>query len=309
MPSPITPLVDMPSTADPSNFDARADNLLNTQFPRMIAEINAVALALSFATTNASSVSTLTIMLGEAELDVDEGKAYLPGMTLKAVARENAQAWMLGEVESYNPATGELVLEVRSKRGVGTYSDWVIFMAAAEQLDGSYVYQQTVKNTASLNDYLLIADMAAEGGNKRLLLSELLRRAGDVGDIKITGRATASTDWLLVPTAPTNLSRTAYPELWAAYQTIWGDGDGATTFGLPWLAPGHTVLQSSGNVGARTPGAVIAHTHAYTQPAGSPAAYASMASNSGPSVGTTGSTGGSANLAAGAYFNLLIKYR
>jgi len=55
----------------------------------------------------------------------------------------------------------------------------------------------------------------------------------DAGDIKFSGRATAPNGWLLA--SGQTVSRTIYPDLFAAIGTAFGAGDGSTTFGLPDL--------------------------------------------------------------------------
>ena len=40
--------------------------------------------------------------------------------------------------------------------------------------------------------------------------------------------------YLACPKIQTDISRTTYPELFAAIGTLWGAGDGSTTFGMPY---------------------------------------------------------------------------
>ncbi|SHL10025.1 Phage Tail Collar Domain [Nitrosospira sp. Nsp11] len=122
--------------------------------------------------------------------------------------------------------------------------------------------------------------------------------------------STAPTNYLTVPTTPTNLNRTTYSALFAAIGTTWGAGDGTTTFGMPWLAADYAMVQASSNVGSTTTGEVKSHSH-NTQ-----ADSAGTGGNSptGP-VGSTNmtkpttSTGGAANLAAGTRVLLCVKYQ
>lgn len=53
----------------------------------------------------------------------------------------------------------------------------------------------------------------------------------DTGDIKMTGRSTAQAGWLMCDGRA--VSRTTYPDLFAAIGTAYGAGDGSTTFNLP----------------------------------------------------------------------------
>ncbi|MFL8905370.1 tail fiber protein [Xanthomonas vasicola pv. vasculorum] len=61
----------------------------------------------------------------------------------------------------------------------------------------------------------------------------------------------------------TAVSRTKYSALFAAIGTVYGAGDGSTTFNLPLMREGTTVTHtnSSQNVGIHSNGQVISHTH------------------------------------------------
>lgn len=124
------------------------------------------------------------------------------------------------------------------------------------------------------------------------------------------GGSTPPAGYLACPTAQTNISRTTYAALFAAIGTTWGAGDGSTTFGMPWFAADYAAVQSNSNVGTTTVGAVIAHTHPTpsTFGGGVGATYAGSTANFNPSVTPTQSTGGPANLAAGARVLKCIKY-
>lgn len=92
----------------------------------------------------------------------------------------------------------------------------------------------------------------------------------------------------------------------------WGIGDGSTTFGMPWYPADYASVQENANVGTNSVGQVIAHTHNYTNPAiGSTPVGAGGGSNQAYSTGnggTTTSTGGAANLAAGVRVKKCVKY-
>lgn len=117
-------------------------------------------------------------------------------------------------------------------------------------------------------------------------------------------------DYLVVPTAPTTLSRAAYPELFAVWNTMHGAGDGSTTFGMYYIPANYALVQASdGNI-TLTVGEVIAHTHAGVPNNGSRTTGAGGSSEyyiSGSK--DTASTGGPANLAAGSRVIFLVKYR
>jgi microcystin-dependent protein len=115
--------------------------------------------------------------------------------------------------------------------------------------------------------------------------------------------------YLVVPIAPTNISRTTYSDLFAVIGTTWGVGDGSTTYGMPWVPADYAVVQANGNVGTLTTGDVKSHTHGV--------GYASALDTSGgiyavPGSGTaatSAATGGAANMAAGVRMVKCIRYR
>jgi hypothetical protein len=119
---------------------------------------------------------------------------------------------------------------------------------------------------------------------------------------------TAPSGYLACPLSATNISRTTYAALFAAIGTTWGVGDGATTFGMPWYPADYAAVQASANVGTSSVGQNLAHTHSnganYGQNAqgGATGYYSSAAGVS------TGSSGGSANLAAGVRVLKCVKY-
>ena len=158
---------------------------------------------------------------------------------------------------------------------------------------------------------------------------QVRQRAKPAGEIFIHSGSTAPAGSLIVPQTATNVSRTAYAALFAAIGTTWGVGDGSTTFGLPWVPAGYTLLQANSNVGSSTVGANIAHTHTasdsghthpYIQSSGNAQNYIAGAGGSpvsntfGATTGTgqanitVNSSGGAANNAAGTYMLLCVAY-
>lgn len=114
--------------------------------------------------------------------------------------------------------------------------------------------------------------------------------------------------FLACPAVETNVSRTTYANLFAAIGTLWGAGDGSTTFGLPYFAQGEVGLAGAGTAtpGTATVGQNLAHTHSYVQVGvGSGPGWTANGLNQ---TSQTGSSGGSKNLAAGRYIAKIIKY-
>lgn len=112
---------------------------------------------------------------------------------------------------------------------------------------------------------------------------------------------------LLCPTAATTVSRATYAALFAAIGTIWGVGDGATTFGIPWFPADYTPVQANANVGTGTVGSNLSHSH--TANASSAAAGGGFATSAGGgSAIFTEASGGAANLAAGHRVLICVQF-
>jgi hypothetical protein len=132
-----------------------------------------------------------------------------------------------------------------------------------------------------------------------------------VGEIFMHLGNAAPAGALIVPVAATSLSRAAYPALHTFCANLgypWGAGDGATTFGMPYVAADEALVQANGNVRTTTVGQVIAHTHTgavFITGSGTNSGSAS------PYINTqaTGSTGGTKNLAAGTRVLLCVQYQ
>ncbi|PPT45015.1 hypothetical protein XarbCFBP8132_03360 [Xanthomonas arboricola] len=70
----------------------------------------------------------------------------------------------------------------------------------------------------------------------------------------------------LLPCDGTAVSRTKYSALFAAIGTVYGAGDGSTTFNLPLMREGTTVTHTNSSqfVGVHSSGQMISHTHSAT---------------------------------------------
>lgn len=121
---------------------------------------------------------------------------------------------------------------------------------------------------------------------------------------------TAPPGYLICPTAAANISRAAYAALFAAIGTTWGNGDGSTTFGLPWFPADYAAIQAAANVGTSTVGQVISHNHDYSRYLTTASTLATGATSNPGTIGTgtTTVTGGSKNTAAGVRMLLCVKY-
>lgn len=91
----------------------------------------AAASALGAPGTNSTSITPLLIEDGVNKTFITQtGKLWSKGQTLVAASNANKSNQMVGLVDSYNPATGQLVLSVAQKQGSGTWADWVISLTA-----------------------------------------------------------------------------------------------------------------------------------------------------------------------------------
>lgn len=79
----------------------------------------------------AKSVALLTIETGEITVQTQPNKAFLIGMTIKI--SNSLNSWMCGVVKSYDIQTGNLVVNVQSKSGIGSYSSWDIYISTPNQ--------------------------------------------------------------------------------------------------------------------------------------------------------------------------------
>jgi hypothetical protein len=73
------------------------------------------------------SITNLTIGIGSKTLNVSPGLSYIPGQYISIVY--NQSNYMFGVVTSYSAVTGNLVVNVTTTVGAGTYGDWALNIA------------------------------------------------------------------------------------------------------------------------------------------------------------------------------------
>lgn len=172
-----------------------------------------------------------------------------------------------------------------------------------------------VDNTTHLREWLgasyyagAIQDHNHDGSNSNYV--------GSPGDIKGFSGTSAPPGWLTIPTAVTNISRTAYADLNALYAAAgypWGAGDGSTTFGMIYCPVGYSLIQG-GTVGSASSGQMPAHTHTFpthlvTSGTVTGAVGAATTSAGLEATITTSSSGsGSINYGAGMHILMCVKY-
>lgn len=147
----------------------------------------------------------------------------------------------------------------------------------------------------------------AIAGSTVLTLPSTSTALAPAGQLIMFAGSTPPTGYLTCPIAATTISRTTYSDLFSAIGTTWGAGDGSTTFGIPWFAAGYAMTQANSNVATATVGEVIAHTHGVRGTAFAPTGSGLF--SVGSASGTlSGSTGGTANLAASTAVLFCVKY-
>ena len=221
-----------------------------------------------------------------------------------ALTLTHGSALILPGAANITTAAGDRAIAVPVATS-GTADGWQVFYQRASLAVTSALLTQstarmlgrTTGGTGAIEE-LTAANVAALLAGYIMPVGTIIDFAGD----------TAPTGFLACPTTATNISRTTYAALFAAIGTTWGAGDGSTTFGQPYFPEGYAAVQANANVGDSTVGEVIAHTH--TVPLTSE--MASGATSGALRVGSTtntGSTGGSANLAAGLKVLKCVKYQ
>jgi len=147
----ITVVLDPPEIADPANFEAKADDTLNTGLVELTDQINDVvdgmndlAGDLNTVFNGAGFVSTsttsLTIGSGAKSLDIATGLQLAPGMHITAaVTASSALNSMFGTVTAYNSGTGDLdfTVEADDVKGSGTYSTWTVSLSGPKGEDAT----------------------------------------------------------------------------------------------------------------------------------------------------------------------------
>ena len=85
--------------------------------------------------TGFTSTSTTSLLIGTGSktLTIQTNKGFVVGMSVKIAYTTTPTKWMYGVITSYNATPGELIVEVESIQGSGTYAVWTISMSAPMQ--------------------------------------------------------------------------------------------------------------------------------------------------------------------------------
>lgn len=150
----ITVVLDSPEISDPTNFETKADNLLNVDLPELCTEFNTSVTAfngavIDFEAFAADAESDLTALLGAAgflgtsttSLAIGSGaKAFTTQLNLSfrdgswglLTDTANAANFMWGQM-AYNPANGATTITVPANGygGSGTKTSWRLTLTGA----------------------------------------------------------------------------------------------------------------------------------------------------------------------------------
>ncbi len=124
----------VPSSTDPDNFDARADAAW-AWLVGVVPQINETVATLNFASTTSTSGSSLSIGTGSKALNTQAGKSFFPGMWVIVSSVGGVTNFMVGQVTAYDSSSGGMDITVHFKNGSGAYSNWIIGIAAARNLE------------------------------------------------------------------------------------------------------------------------------------------------------------------------------
>lgn len=125
---PISALPPAPVIGDQAIFSAQAANFLGamptlaTEMNNEIARINSI----SSGSFSATSTTSLTIATGSKTLTVETGKGFAIGQPVMIASTANPTNYMTGQVTSYTPSTGSLVVNATQVNGSGTLADWAV---------------------------------------------------------------------------------------------------------------------------------------------------------------------------------------
>lgn len=167
---PIAPPPTSPDITDPSTFAPRAQAHVLWQSNDLYPALADASLVLNLSTTS-TSTTTNTIGTGAKTFIVDTGKGYSATQTI-AIYGEDPSNIMFGTVTSYNTLTGELIVNIDSFSGSGTYSSWaIVYSAAADANNIDYVQagagavtrtvQGKLRENVSVKDFGAIGDGVA----------------------------------------------------------------------------------------------------------------------------------------------------
>lgn len=119
----------IPQRNERETFSTYMDSFITWFLETFMTEIDAVVNAMNLNSLNATSSTSNSIGLGSKTFVTQSGKSYVDGMQLLiADDADPSNKWMQGRVTSYSGTS--LTVDVQTKAGTGTLSDWIISFTA-----------------------------------------------------------------------------------------------------------------------------------------------------------------------------------
>lgn len=147
---PTLPPLDRTSPSFAADLDTFFAINLPATIPAFNAEISRIN-GIGFGSYSATSTTSLVSGPGSKTFTVETGKSFTSGQYLMAASVSSPSVFMSGQVTSYDPLTGALVLSVTDTGGAGTTkADWSIAPSAVvlRPTKVGDVFQGAVKPTA-----------------------------------------------------------------------------------------------------------------------------------------------------------------
>lgn len=153
------------------------------------AAVNAEAAARSVGTRLVgTSVTALTIAAGTQSLVAEAGKGWVAGMTVTIFVSAEPGRFMTGRVTRYDPATGQLDLEVEDVQGSGAANAWTVVLSGRRGMAGQGSGDMLASN--------LLSEIASQGAPARQtargnlgLGAVAVRDTVDAGSVTLTAPA------------------------------------------------------------------------------------------------------------------------
>lgn len=124
----ITQFIVVPSRATGQDTFSEDAEVFWGQLPTFVTEVNSFITSLNGSWTS-SSVTSLLVGTGSKTLTVGTGLGFQVGMPIRLAFSDTV--YMTGDVASYNSVTGELICNITSSTGSGTYALWSVYAIPA----------------------------------------------------------------------------------------------------------------------------------------------------------------------------------
>lgn len=297
---------DMATSTPPTDFDADWCNGVQEELLTVIEGAGLTPSGASYAQLLEAIKRMIDIQAGNYALDTGAANAYVVALDPAITAYVNGTTVRFRAV---NANTGASTLNAGGG-AVALVNDVGGALVSGDLPAGCIV---TATYDSALNKFLVTSLVTSQALSQTAAdaLYAKINTGKSVGEPYMHFGNTAPAGSLIVPVASTSISRASYPALHTFCANLgypWGNGDGGTTFGMPYVAADMALVQGNGNVRSTTTGVIKAHSH--TVPI-SGSWFNGANGNYVAALGTSesGSTGGSNNLAAGVRILLCVQYQ